>query len=69
MAGDRSTHDKEMASRMKSQGIRRTSARCPVCGRVQTIDSHSRDSHGSYVQDMYAHIAFRCATGGSQVSA
>jgi phage/plasmid primase-like uncharacterized protein len=69
MAGDSSTHDKEMASRMKRDGIRRTTARCPVCGGVQTIDSHSRDGIGTYERDLYAHIAFRCATGGKREAA
>lgn len=69
MAGDRSTHDKEMASRMKSLGIRRTSARCPVCNNVQTIDSHARDGLGTYEKDLYAHIAFRCAARGNAEAA
>lgn len=35
--GTRSKNDQEAAARMKALGIRRTSARCPLCYRVVAI--------------------------------
>ncbi len=31
MSRDRNNRDKEMASRLKREGVRRTSARCAIC--------------------------------------
>lgn len=73
MAGKNRERDSAMAADLKSRGVRRTSARCSVCGGVQSIDAHPDRMDGTgqvhYVQDLYAHIAFRCGSGGSRVRA
>lgn len=45
-----------MATRMKMEGVRRQTARCPVCTHVISIDPEQG-------RDLYGHIAYRCATG------
>lgn len=70
MASKNRERDQAMAADLKARGVRRTSARCSVCGGVQSIDSHPDRIDGLgqavYVNDLYAHIAFRCGSGGSR---
>lgn len=49
-----SDQNKLMASRLKAEGVQRTSARCPVCGKV--VGGNMKE--GSV--DIYGHIAFKC---------
>lgn len=59
MAAKSSEKDRMMSANLKANGVVRSTARCPVCNRVQSVDVI--DGSG-----LYGHIVFRCVKGSNK---